>query len=580
VKRLRLLPIFVGLVFAAIPMLALAQDDFRPDSGVLNGRRYVNSYFGFSYRFPEGWTGNALRYPAVGESKMYPLFSANPQAANATDVRYVSINADYLPPNTAIRTPKDFLEVAVNAQASSFDALHTDKHYVFAGKQFYRVDMVSKPEPGSPIFYQSQISTLLRSYAITFSFMAANSDDMEELVRTMESLNFFEPALAANAPVQANPQAAPAPTTAVVAAAPAAPSTLVRAPSTILPGTTANRPVETPRPAPVNSVSEEAAPVTRAAVAPAPATTPVTSAPVRTAPRRATATVSSLASEVPTVEVPLNTVAAALPDTIQETPVAAAVSPVSAAPAASGRPIVAAPEAAHTAPSAMIQMNHTPHNVYETPQVSASPASSTTISQPVVQPAQPVASTPAPVEARRIPAANTVASVPVPAPTPTPTPVPTPVVTAVVVPQARPAIVPQPAPEPVVSTPSVESKPAPVMTAVNTPPASVSTPAVSPPGAPLRVHVSASTLEDYITRKVAPVYPLIAKTAGVEGLVVLDIVIDNRGKLTDVKLVRGPAMLARGAQDAVREWRFKPYIVDGSAVEMECEVSMSFRLAK
>src|SRR5262245_3768885 len=163
---------------------------------MLNGRRYMNGYFGFSYRFPEGWNGSALRYPAVGESKMYPLFSANPQAASTSDVRYVSINADYLAPNSTAKTPKDFLEIALNAQAGplgEFEALHTDKRYVFGGRQFYRVDMKAKPSPGTPVFYQTLICTILRSYAITFSFMAANDDDMEELVRTMESLSFIEP---------------------------------------------------------------------------------------------------------------------------------------------------------------------------------------------------------------------------------------------------------------------------------------------------------------------------------------------------------------------------------------------------
>src|SRR5262245_41158699 len=163
---------------------------------MLNGRRYMNGYFGFSFRFPEGWTGSALRYPAVRESKMYPLFSANPQAASTSDVRYVSINADLLVSNTSVKTPKDFLELALNTQAGpsgEFEALHTDKRYVFAGRQFYRVDMRSRPAPGTPVFYQTLVCTILRGYAITFSFMAANDDDLEDLVRSMESLSFIEP---------------------------------------------------------------------------------------------------------------------------------------------------------------------------------------------------------------------------------------------------------------------------------------------------------------------------------------------------------------------------------------------------
>jgi protein TonB len=94
----------------------------------------------------------------------------------------------------------------------------------------------------------------------------------------------------------------------------------------------------------------------------------------------------------------------------------------------------------------------------------------------------------------------------------------------------------------------------------------------------MRVHISAAVLEEYVIHKSQPVYPLIAKTAGVEGMVVLDIVVDGRGGLQEVKVLSGPAMLARGAADAVRQWRFKPYTVDGNTVEMESQVSMNFRL--
>ena len=591
-KRLRLLPVFVGLVLATIPLLA-QDSEFRPDYGALNGRRYMNGYFGFSYRFPEGWSGNALRYPAVGESKMYPLFSANPQAVGTSDVRYVSINADYLPPNTVIKTPKDFLDVAVNAQSGSFDALHTDKRYVFAGKQFYRVDMVSKPEPGSPVFYQSQISTLLKSYAVTFSFMAANSDDMEELVRTMESLNFFDPGMLANVPIQPSPQTAPVTTSVAPTPVPTT-TTVAQAPSTVLSATTtASRPIETPPPA-----TSSAGPTTEhvvQAIREAPVKSVSDVAPAKSAAHRATATVSSAASEVPTAEVPLNTVAAALPDRIQETPVAAADSPVTGAPAPSSSPISASPVRAtsntvaskatpapapqkppspataesgvHAAPSTLIQTTYTPHKASEAPtaQVSTAFSSSTTVSQSAAQP-EPVASTASPIKPKPAPAA-------VP---PAPMPTPAPVTTAALVPQTRSPMVTT---EPAVGTPSVESKPAPAVAAMNAAPASISTQTLSAPGEPMRVHVSAATLDEYITRKVPPMYPLIAKTARVEGMVVLNIVINKKGELADVKVVSGPAMLARGALDAVRQWRFKPYIVDGNAIEIESQVAMSFRLA-
>lgn len=61
-------------------------------------------------------------------------------------------------------------------------------------------------------------------------------------------------------------------------------------------------------------------------------------------------------------------------------------------------------------------------------------------------------------------------------------------------------------------------------------------------------------------------------------MVVLDVVVDSKGGIKDVKVLSGPALLVRGAEDAVRQWRFKAYVVDGIPVEMESQISMNFRL--
>ncbi len=160
-----------------------------PDFGVIDGKHYVNSYFGFSYRYPEGWKGTAVQSSSSGASQ-YALFTGNPESSDGTDMRYITINADPLPKNT---TPKTFIEGALKTFAGpsgGFDVLHTDKQYTFAGKQFYRVDLVSKSTPGSPVFYQTQVFMLSPNYAVTFTFMAVNSDDMDTLIRSMESLSF------------------------------------------------------------------------------------------------------------------------------------------------------------------------------------------------------------------------------------------------------------------------------------------------------------------------------------------------------------------------------------------------------
>jgi len=175
--------------------------DLHPDYGVLSGRHYVNSYFGFSYQYPDGWSGNAIQSSTA--SQMYAMFTANPAVSGGTDMRYISINADALAKNV---TPKDFVKACADAFAGptgAFNVLHTDKHYTFAGKDFYRVDLMSKPAPGSPVIYQTQVFTFLANYAVTFSFMAGNANDIETMIHSMESLDFAAPDHSATAPVRA-----------------------------------------------------------------------------------------------------------------------------------------------------------------------------------------------------------------------------------------------------------------------------------------------------------------------------------------------------------------------------------------
>lgn len=165
-----------------------------PDYGTLNGKRYVNGYFGFSYAFPEGWNGNAIQTPGTSLTALYALFTANPSSSGGSDLRYVTISADSLGGKNC--TPKNFIDATVSTFGSGFDVLSTDKHYTFAGKQFYRIDLVSKPAPGSPTMYQTQVFTLTPSYAISFSFLGANTKDIEALVQTLQSIDFNLPAAA------------------------------------------------------------------------------------------------------------------------------------------------------------------------------------------------------------------------------------------------------------------------------------------------------------------------------------------------------------------------------------------------
>ena len=75
-----------------------------------------------------------------------------------------------------------------------------------------------------------------------------------------------------------------------------------------------------------------------------------------------------------------------------------------------------------------------------------------------------------------------------------------------------------------------------------------------------------------------PVYPPIAKAARIQGDVVLSIVVDEQGQIVSEKVVSGPAMLQQAALDAVKEWRYRPYMLNGDPVEVETTVNVVFHL--
>jgi hypothetical protein len=171
-----------------------------PDYGAVNGKRYVNGYFGFSYAYPEGFDGNAVQSTGSSPSLMYNLFTASPTAQGGTDMRYISITCDAIKAND---TAKAFADASIKTFSPGFDVLHNEKKYMFGGRQFYRIDMVSKSAPGTPKVYQSQVFAMLPNFAVSFSFMATKPDDIDALVHSMESISFVQAERPASAPLNA-----------------------------------------------------------------------------------------------------------------------------------------------------------------------------------------------------------------------------------------------------------------------------------------------------------------------------------------------------------------------------------------
>jgi protein TonB len=106
-----------------------------------------------------------------------------------------------------------------------------------------------------------------------------------------------------------------------------------------------------------------------------------------------------------------------------------------------------------------------------------------------------------------------------------------------------------------------------------------STPVAVPKvAAPQRVRVSAGVTSGLLVRKVNPVYPALARQARIQGTVLLRAVISKEGSITGLQLISGHPMLAPAAIDAVKQWKYRPYLLNGEPVEVDTEVQVNFTL--
>ena len=78
--------------------------------------------------------------------------------------------------------------------------------------------------------------------------------------------------------------------------------------------------------------------------------------------------------------------------------------------------------------------------------------------------------------------------------------------------------------------------------------------------------------------KVEPIYPAIAKTAGVQGAVLIRALISREGTIEQAQVISGSPWLSRAALDAIRQWRYRPYYLNGTPVEVDTEITVNFVL--
>src|SRR3984885_12016339 len=96
---------------------------------------------------------------------------------------------------------------------------------------------------------------------------------------------------------------------------------------------------------------------------------------------------------------------------------------------------------------------------------------------------------------------------------------------------------------------------------------------------PQRVRVSSGVSTGLLLRRVNPNYPPLARQARIQGTVILQAEISKTGEIQNLRLVSGHPMLAPAAIEAVKQWKYKPYLLNGEPVEVETTVQVNFTLA-
>ena len=95
---------------------------------------------------------------------------------------------------------------------------------------------------------------------------------------------------------------------------------------------------------------------------------------------------------------------------------------------------------------------------------------------------------------------------------------------------------------------------------------------------PKKVVVSSGVMQGNRIGGEMPTYPAIAKAARIQGTVVLQATISRGGTIENLHVISGPPMLQSAAMEAVRGWRYKPYLLNGEPVEVETQVNVVFSL--
>jgi TonB family protein len=99
--------------------------------------------------------------------------------------------------------------------------------------------------------------------------------------------------------------------------------------------------------------------------------------------------------------------------------------------------------------------------------------------------------------------------------------------------------------------------------------------------APKTLRVGGAVAQANLIQKVQPIYPTAAKAAGIQGTVLFEMVISKEGVPVDIRVIESPDDdLTQSALDAVRQWRYRPTLLNGNPIEIVTEVVVNYTLAK
>jgi protein TonB len=91
------------------------------------------------------------------------------------------------------------------------------------------------------------------------------------------------------------------------------------------------------------------------------------------------------------------------------------------------------------------------------------------------------------------------------------------------------------------------------------------------------LRISQGVSQGLLIKRVQPKYPPAALAVRAQGAVQIEATINKEGNVTNLKVLKGDPVLARAAVEAVRQWRYKPYYLDGDPVEIETQITVNFK---